>query len=55
MAFGKTGETIGEHVRKDSKLYIEGKLQNRQWKDQQGVDRYTTEIVIGEVQMLDSR
>ncbi|WP_345192821.1 single-stranded DNA-binding protein, partial [Kistimonas scapharcae] len=46
-------------LRKGSKVYIEGKLQTRKWQDQQGTDRYTTEIVVdgfsGQMQMLDSR
>ena len=42
-------------MRKGSKIYIEGKLQTRKWQDQQGQDRYTTEIVIDQFQFLDSR
>ena len=53
--FGKLGEIVGEYVRKGSKIYIEGRLQTRKWQDQSGQDRYTTEIVANDMQMLDSR
>ena len=56
--FGKLAEIAGQYLRKGSKVYIEGKLQTRKWQDQQGQDRYTTEIVVdinGQMQMLDSR
>ena len=53
--FGKLAEIVGEYVRKGSKLYIEGSLRTQKWQDQQGNDRYTTEIVAKEMQMLDSR
>ena len=44
-----------QYLKKGSKVYIEGKLQTRKWQDQQGQDRYTTEIVVDEMQMLDNR
>ncbi len=48
-----------QYLKKGAKVYIEGQLQTRKWQDQQGQDRYTTEIVLqkfrGELQMLDSR
>ncbi|MEP2651077.1 MAG: single-stranded DNA-binding protein [Paraglaciecola sp.] len=54
--FGKLAEIAGEYLRKGSQIYIEGKLQTRKWQDQQGQDRYTTEIVLdpfnGVMQML---
>lgn len=54
--FGKLAEICGEYVRKGQQLYIEGKLQTRKWQDQQGQDRYTTEIIVdgftGSMQML---
>jgi single-strand DNA-binding protein len=54
--FGKLAEIAGEYLRKGSQVYIEGKLQTSKWKDQQGQDRYTTEIVLdpfnGVMQML---
>ncbi|MCZ2204361.1 single-stranded DNA-binding protein [Bartonella sp. A05] len=50
---------VEQYVKKGSKIYIEGQLQTRKWQDQNGNDRYTTEIVLqkyrGELQMLDSR
>ena len=54
-AFGRLAEIIGEYVKKGSKIYIEGKYTTRKWQDQSGQDRYTTEIVASEMQMLDSR
>ena len=54
-AYDKLAEIIGEYVKKGSKLYLEGKLQTRKWQDQQGQDRYTTEIIVNEMQMLDGR
>ena len=56
--FGRLAEIVGEYVRKGSKLYVEGKLQTRKWQDQNGQDRYTTEVVVdigGQMQMLDSK
>ena len=55
VAFRRTAEIIGQYTRKGSKLYVEGKLQTRKWSDQNGVDRYTTEIIADSVQLLDSR
>ena len=55
VMFGRLGEIAGEYLRKGSKIYIEGKLQTRKWQDNNGQDRYTTEIVASEMQMLDSR
>lgn len=54
-AFRRLAEIMGEYLKKGSKIYIEGKLQTRKWKDAQGVDRWTTEIIANEMQMLDSR
>ncbi len=53
--FNRLAEIAGEYLRKGSKVYIEGSLRTNKWQDQQGQDRYTTEIVAGEMQMLDSR
>jgi len=53
--FNRLAEIVGEYVRKGTKLYIEGSLRTRKWQDQNGQDRYTTEIVGAEMQMLDSR
>lgn len=53
--FNRLAEIAGEYLRKGSKVYVEGRLQTRKWQDQQGQDRYTTEIVVSDMQMLDSR
>jgi single-strand DNA-binding protein len=53
--FNRLAEIAGEYLRKGSKVYIEGSLRTRKWQDQSGQDKYTTEIVAGEMQMLDSR
>jgi single-strand DNA-binding protein len=53
--FGRLGEIAGEYLKKGSKVYIEGALRTRKWQDKQGNDRYTTEIIANEMQMLDSR
>ena len=53
--FGRLGEIAGEYLKKGSKVYIEGSLRTRKWQDKQGNDRYTTEIIASEMQMLDSR
>ena len=53
--FNRLAEIAGEYVKKGSKLYIEGSLRTRKWQGQDGQDRYTTEIVGSEMQMLDSR
>jgi len=55
VLFGRLGEIAGEYLKKGSKVYIEGRLQTRKWQGQDGQDRYTTEIVANEMQMLDSR
>ncbi len=53
--FNRLAEIAGEYLKKGSQVYIEGRLQTRKWKDQGGQDRYTTEIVANEMQMLGSR
>lgn len=53
--FNRLAEVAGEYLRKGSKVYVEGSLRTRKWQDQSGQDRYTTEIVGSEMQMLDSR
>jgi len=53
--FRRLAEIAGEYLKKGSRIYVEGKLQTRKWQDNQGQDRYTTEIVANEMQMLDSR
>lgn len=56
VIFGKLAEVAGEYLRKGSQVYIEGQLRTRKWTDSNGVDKYTTEIVIpqmgGVMQML---
>jgi len=53
--FNRLAEIAGEYLHKGSKIYVEGALRTRKWKDQQSIERYTTEIVASELQMLDSR
>ena len=53
--FNRLAEIVTEYVSKGSKIYVEGKLQTRKWQDNDGQDRYTTEIVASQMQMLDSR
>lgn len=53
--FNRLAEIAGEYLHKGSKVYIEGSLRTRKWQDKTGQDRYTTEIVGNEMQMLDSR
>ena len=53
--FGKLAEIAGEYLKKGSQIYVEGRLQTRKWQDKEGKDRYTTEVVAGEMQMLGSR
>jgi single-strand DNA-binding protein len=51
----KLAEIVGEYLKKGSKVYVEGSLRTRKWQDKDGNDRYTTEIVVRDMQMLDSR
>ena len=53
--FGRLGEIAGEYLRKGSQVYIEGRLRTRKWQDKSGVDRYTTEIVANDMQMIGGR
>lgn len=55
VAFGKLAEIMGQYLQKGSKVFISGKQRTRKWQDQSGQDKYTTEIVANEMQMLDSR
>jgi single-strand DNA-binding protein len=50
--FGKLAEIAGEYLRKGSQVYLEGKIQTRKWQDKEGKDRYSTEIVADQMQML---
>jgi len=53
--FGRLAEIAAEYLRKGSQVYIEGKLRTRKWQDKEGHDRYTTEIIADEMQMLGGR
>ena len=53
--YNRLAEIAGEYLHKGSKVYIEGRLRTRKWQDQSGNDRYSTEIIANEMQMLDSR
>ncbi|MBT0347369.1 single-stranded DNA-binding protein [Morganella morganii] len=58
VVFGKLAEIAGEYLKKGSQVYIEGQLQTRKWQDQQGQERYSTEVVVnigGSMQMLSGR
>ena len=55
VAYRRLAEVASEYLAKGSKVYVEGKLQTRKWQDPAGQDRYTTEIVVRELQMLDVR
>ncbi len=55
---GRIAEIVGQYLHKGSKIYVEGRLQTRKWRDPEGQDRYTTEVVVdlrGEMMMLDRR
>ncbi len=53
--FGRLGEIAAEYLKKGSQVYIEGSLRTRKWQDKQGNERYSTEIVANEMQMLGGR
>ena len=53
--FNRLAEIVGEYLKKGSQVYVEGRLQTRKWQGKDGQDRYTTEIVANEMQMLGSR
>jgi single-strand DNA-binding protein len=52
VAFQRLAEIMGEYLKKGSQVYIEGKIQTRKWQDQSGADRYSTEVVASQMQML---
>lgn len=52
VMFSRLAEIAGQYLKKGSQVYIEGKLQTRKWADKNGIDRYTTEIIAHELQML---
>jgi single-strand DNA-binding protein len=53
--FGRLAEIVGEYLKKGAQVYVEGRLQTRKWQDKSGNDRYSTEIVANEMQMLGGR
>ena len=53
--FGKLAEIVGEYLKKGRQVYVEGRLQTNKWQDKEGNDRYTTQIVANEMQMLGSK
>jgi single-strand DNA-binding protein len=53
--FARLAEIAAEYLKKGSQIYVEGRLQTRKWKDKEGVERTTTEIIASEMQMLGSR
>ncbi len=55
VIFNRLAEIAAEYLKKGAKVYIEGSLRTQKWQDKNGADRYTTEIVANEMQMLDSR
>lgn len=55
VAYRKVAEIIGKYVHKGSLIYLEGKLQTKKWQGNDGQDRYTTEIIVNEIKMLDGR
>lgn len=55
VAYRKLAEIMGQYLRKGSQVYIEGRIQTRKWQDQNGQDRYSTEIIADQMQMLGSR
>jgi len=52
VAWRRLGEIVGEYLHKGSQVYVEGKLQTRKWQDNEGNDKYTTEIIVANLQML---
>lgn len=55
VIFGKLGEIVAQYLKKGSQAYFEGKIQTKKWQDKTGNDRYSTEIVANEMQMLGGR
>ena len=53
--FGKAAEIVRDYVKKGAKLYVEGALRTRKWEDENGAERYTTEVVSSDLQMIDAR
>ena len=55
VMFGKLAEIASQYLKKGSRAYFEGRLKTSKWQDREGADRYTTEIVASQMEMLDSR
>lgn len=55
IAWRRLGEVCGEYLKKGSQVFVSGKFKTRKWQDKEGVDRYTSEIVLGQMQMLGSK
>ena len=53
--FGRLAEIVKEYLKKGSSVYIEGRIRTRKWQDKEGQERYTTEIIANEMQMLGGR
>jgi len=53
--FGSLAEIVGKYLHKGSQIYVEGRLQTRKWQDQNSVDRWTTEIIVSDMQILGGR
>jgi single-strand DNA-binding protein len=53
--FNRLGEVAGEYLKKGSKIYVEGRIRTQKWQGQDGQDRYSTEIIAGEMHMLDGK
>ncbi|MHB1869603.1 MAG: single-stranded DNA-binding protein [Steroidobacteraceae bacterium] len=53
--FGRLAEIAGQYLHKGAQVYVEGRLRTRKWQDRDGHDRYSTEIVVNDMQMLGSR
>ena len=53
--YNRLAEVVGQYLKKGSKIYAEGRLRTNKWKDKEGIERYTTEVHVSEMQMLDSK
>jgi len=53
--FGRLAEIAGEYLKKGAKVYVEGSIRTEKWQDKEGKDRYTTKIIVNDMQMLDGR
>lgn len=53
--YRRLAEVAGEYLKKGSQIYVEGRIQTRKWQDKEGKDRYTTEIIVNEMQMLSGK